>query len=558
MKTIILSLIFFTFNLFAQSSLPQHLVGVHTSYDFQRGLISTTNPVPYQLSKLENQFPNKDNTDSIASSIRYTYGEPVSIGTYCAEAGNGLKSIVGWYLNNERVSCYGNTNNTPLWEFTESPQTPLYYNFVGVQNDGSKVADAFFNNIYLLNGSNGSQMWAFDLTLLPYSVTAGPIVITSSGNFVVATANTSTATDSSTIFGFNSSSNTPVWTLRIGPSGTIGSQFQGAKISGNDSLVIVNTYIAVYVLRTYTGQIIYTGTVNPLNSNGTQTSQAISGNGNIIATINYAGYVRVLQWNGSTYNLLWQHQEPPGTYYNWMSAVDVSYDGSMVAAGTLNFITLSSYDGKVKFFNVSGGSTPVWTYTGCGDEVSAVSFSKNGRFVSASSWGDFYTHTAKNLLVWKTSHPVNQPWFAANDFGSFFWCSTSDDGQTVIGSGKAVHARQFGSGGNFYNLSIDTSENPVGIGKNHTSDLTTYKLGQNYPNPFNPSTMITYQIPFSGYVKLSVFDILGREVAVLVNGYQKKGEYNVKFDASDFPGGIYFYKIQSGDFTSTKKMTLIK
>lgn len=297
MKTIILISILLTSALFAQSNLPDNLTGAHSTFDFKRGGVNiSTNPVPYNSTTPENPgIKGEDHPDSSGSITRYTYQEPVSIGTYCSEAGNGLKSLVGWYLNNERASAYGNTNSSPLWELQETPQSPLYYNFVGISTTGNNAADGFFHNLYFLNGTNGTPIWTLDLTTLPYSSSAGPLGITSSGNFVVATANGSGSSDSSTIFGFNNSSNVPVWTLRIGQTGTVGSQFQGLKISGNDSLVIVNTYITVYVIKTYTGQLIYSGTVNPLNNNGTQSQQAISGNGNIIATINYSGYVRVLQ-----------------------------------------------------------------------------------------------------------------------------------------------------------------------------------------------------------------------------------------------------------------------
>ena len=83
-------------------------------------------------------------------------------------------------------------------------------------------------------------------------------------------------------------------------------------------------------------------------------------------------------------------------------------------------------------------------------------------------------------------------------------------------------------------------------------------LSQNYPNPFNPSTIIHYEIPNDGLVTLKVYDELGREVKTLVNQYQNKGKYDVNFDASNLASGIYFYRLQSGNFISTKKMLLLK
>ncbi len=87
---------------------------------------------------------------------------------------------------------------------------------------------------------------------------------------------------------------------------------------------------------------------------------------------------------------------------------------------------------------------------------------------------------------------------------------------------------------------------------------TVYALGQNYPNPFNPSTVIKFSIPNSGLVSLKVFNILGEEVATLINEMKSVGVYEVSFDASNLTTGMYIYRIQSGEFTSTKKMLLIK
>ncbi len=85
-----------------------------------------------------------------------------------------------------------------------------------------------------------------------------------------------------------------------------------------------------------------------------------------------------------------------------------------------------------------------------------------------------------------------------------------------------------------------------------------YKLEQNYPNPFNPSTVISFTLPKAGLTKLSVFNILGQEVAVLENKELLSGTYEYKFDASNLSSGIYFYKLQSNKYLSIKKMMLIK
>ncbi len=85
-----------------------------------------------------------------------------------------------------------------------------------------------------------------------------------------------------------------------------------------------------------------------------------------------------------------------------------------------------------------------------------------------------------------------------------------------------------------------------------------YALGQNYPNPFNPSTKIDYSVKANGNVSIKVYNVLGKEVATLVNEFRNAGIYTVNFDASSLSSGVYFYTIQTGGFTNTKKMMLIK
>ncbi|MCJ7554980.1 MAG: T9SS type A sorting domain-containing protein [Ignavibacteriaceae bacterium] len=85
-----------------------------------------------------------------------------------------------------------------------------------------------------------------------------------------------------------------------------------------------------------------------------------------------------------------------------------------------------------------------------------------------------------------------------------------------------------------------------------------FELSQNYPNPFNPGTVISYKLPASGNVTLKVYDILGNEIAALVNEEKTAGSYVVDFNASELSTGVYFYRLQAGSFVQTKKMTVIK
>jgi hypothetical protein len=85
-----------------------------------------------------------------------------------------------------------------------------------------------------------------------------------------------------------------------------------------------------------------------------------------------------------------------------------------------------------------------------------------------------------------------------------------------------------------------------------------FALEHNYPNPFNPSTTIKYELPRTSNVTLSVYDILGREVSVLVNEKREAGVHEVKFDGSNLASGVYFYRLQAGDFVATNELVLLK
>ena len=85
-----------------------------------------------------------------------------------------------------------------------------------------------------------------------------------------------------------------------------------------------------------------------------------------------------------------------------------------------------------------------------------------------------------------------------------------------------------------------------------------YQLHQNYPNPFNPSTVISFELPQHSDVKLEVFDVLGRRVSVLADGFRQAGSYDVRFDGHNLASGMYIYRIQAGSYVQTRTLTLIK
>jgi hypothetical protein len=116
-------------------------------------------------------------------------------------------------------------------------------------------------------------------------------------------------------------------------------------------------------------------------------------------------------------------------------------------------------------------------------------------------------------------------------------------------------------GGDGPQLLLDSASiirTPNGIIYEQSSSSNLFELTQNYPNPFNPSTTINYSIPKTSFVTIKVYNILGKEIATLVNQEKLQGNYDIEFNASGLPSGIYFYRMQAGSFVSTKKLLLLK
>lgn len=98
----------------------------------------------------------------------------------------------------------------------------------------------------------------------------------------------------------------------------------------------------------------------------------------------------------------------------------------------------------------------------------------------------------------------------------------------------------------------------TGTVSNEKTEIKNYSLMQNYPNPFNPTTIISFMLKNSGHTTLKVYNVMGEEIATLVNNYLVQGKYDLQFNANQLPSGIYIYKLTSGNFSQTKKMMLIK
>lgn len=119
-----------------------------------------------------------------------------------------------------------------------------------------------------------------------------------------------------------------------------------------------------------------------------------------------------------------------------------------------------------------------------------------------------------------------------------------------------VHRRKIWKHGLYHFSQLIFTETTTSIRQDEIS--AEYNLYQNYPNPFNPTTKIKYSIPHAGLVSIKVFDLLGSEIATLVNEEKQTGNYEIEFNASNLASGVYIYKMQVGNFFNAKKFILMK
>lgn len=149
-----------------------------------------------------------------------------------------------------------------------------------------------------------------------------------------------------------------------------------------------------------------------------------------------------------------------------------------------------------------------------------------------------------------------------NDGTNWFLMNISLESQDIIRTMDIIikENKYYGYIGTYFGKIYRLVETiiPIGINPISTEIPKSYSLSQNYPNPFNPTTKIKFELPKAGFVKIITYDAVGREINTLVNENLQAGIYETDIDASSLPSGVYFYKIEAGDFVNTKKMILIK
>jgi len=298
-------------------------------------------------------------------------------------------------------------------------------------------------------------------------------------------------------------------------------------------------------------------------------SQSQSGPG-CITILNHDG-ANFPNWPKMTDN--WVYTPPSVGYINGDNVLDIACGDQVLSETPIN---------KLYCWDVNGNSLagfPVGSLNAINSQIliGDIDNDNNMELIIDDNTGDegkylAYNHDGSSVTGW----PIT---FIG---GSMFSCPALTDIDRngtldIIGSGQlgfsgaSIYVYLWNTGKNYnaskiilpvfqYNVRHDGVYNRPSLVSVNNSPVVVqgFELKQNYPNPFNPSTTISFSIPKSGYVNLTVFDLLGKEAASLVNEVKSAGNYEVNFNASNLSSGIYIYKITSGEFTSSKQMILIK
>lgn len=245
-------------------------------------------------------------------------------------------------------------------------------------------------------------------------------------------------------YGFGVTKSDPIWVV-----GDLTVNPVGISLSKNNARLVVafaQGYKQIWVIDPMTGDILQ----NDLYYYDNSPSQdpALSANGDYLAYADFSGMAYLYHWNGERYESVWTASiAGPGATSTWGCANAISDDGSLIAIGTLDFVNSSSgYDGCCYLFN-NYSNEPIWSYTGCGDEVTQAAMSDDGSIIGFVTWGPMDHSTPDFFLFRKQS---GTPIAELTTPGSMEHIDISATGLYTIIGGKAVHCREMGSGSRVY------------------------------------------------------------------------------------------------------------
>lgn len=422
--------------------------------------------------------------------------------------GDGIMDlVVGCGGGNEGVYMLSGATGKVIWEYL-GPNTNFDGDIMGLRVDKDYNGDGKFDVLLSASGEGSTNPGRHSAICL--NGTNGNVLWTNIQNSEFTYDVVSTSTGGAIAYnsnggpygvsGFNGSG-TSIWTYPIsGSLNAVWSLKQVPDINGDGNTDIVGMYGfngGIFALSGNNGTQVWANNLGSSNGGTVELADDLNLNGSIDFT--YSGPQVAFRIDSKTGSILWQQD------------LSSSYIRDADFLGDINGDTI----GELLFSTQQPGK--VFVLDG-----------KQGNILFEYSFGTTVNQRADRIA--KISSVDGD---LSNEFAS-----VCRDGRIKF----------FAGGPNAI----------IGISGNNNVIPGSFALYQNYPNPFNPATQIKFDVPKFAEVKISVFDVLGREVAVLINGQLAAGTYNAEWNASSFASGVYFYEIKAGDYRDVKKMMLIK
>lgn len=401
-------------SLFAQT-------GVKTSTDQKSGQYRTIGA----CSQIQNHQRNTTDLDVI-----WQINEPYAVIGSLGISDVTQKSFANWQLNDGRLALYGDSNIAE-WEFATTADWPR----CAGNEAGSLYVVADETLVNVLDPTTGASINSFTLA---GGVTS--LAVRSDGTgFFISYANG----DKYSIAAYTSTNSSPVWTIDGCTSSIAGISVQ------EDDIRLIASFTqptqAIWVIDSETGEVLQDD-IYYYDNSPTQ-APALSTNGEYLTFSDFSGKASLYHWNGEKYELVWKADVTgTGSSSTWGCGNAISADGSLIAIGTLDFVS-DGYDGAIYLFN-NYSPDPIWVFENTGDEVSQISMSDDGSLIACASYGPL-NHSKPDFYLFRKQS--NEPIGSLNTTGSMECVEMSGDGTRCFVAGKAVHVREMGYGSNgFY------------------------------------------------------------------------------------------------------------
>jgi len=304
-------------------------------------------------------------------------------------------------------------------------------------------------------------------------------------------------------------------------------------------------------------------------------------NGSILSNFSYTSTGIT---GNQPFQLMYDQTEPAAAEYPQLvgsDSVAVVFDGVNIAGAKLDSIRVAlrqagSLSGNIYRYSGSSSPTPIGKKLTPNPITATSNIAVRPPSNYPVPWNNWVKVDLTSLNIDATtgfvvSYGMNGLYVANDPLGNRIMI-TEKPGTSAFHSYEKLKNARNGLASNQWHDAVDISNDVVLIylirayvsfnstGVQQTVELmpATFKLEQNYPNPFNPTTTINYSVANSGFVKIKVYDVLGKEVATLVNENKPAGNYKIEFNASRLVSGVYFYRIFAENFVETKKMILMK